>query len=124
MAVADDEVHAIERRDFMWRALRITAGYDDSGLGILAANAANKGAGAAVGFSRNAASIENDQICRIQCCGFAQAAVAQSGGDCFSVGTAGPAPEVLNVICFHIIEFINATPSPLTCARNMAKRSL
>lgn len=76
MAVTDDDVHAIERRDFMWGALRITAGYDDSGLGILAANAANKGAGAAVGFSRNAASIEDDEICRIQCCGFGEATAA------------------------------------------------
>jgi hypothetical protein len=40
-----------------------------------------------------------------------EAAAAQSGGNCFSVGAADTAPEVLNVVCFHIIEFINATPS-------------
>ncbi|MGB0121964.1 MAG: hypothetical protein WBP63_00920, partial [Silvibacterium sp.] len=37
-----------------------------------------------------------------------QSMASQSGGDGFSVGAAGTASEVLNVVFFHIIEFTNA----------------
>ena len=109
MAVADNGTHALKSGDFMRGTLRVTASNNDLGLRIQAANAANKGAGAAVGLRRNAASIQNDEICRIRCCRLGQATVAQSGGDGLAVRAAGPASEVLNVICFHIIESINAT---------------
>lgn len=36
---------------------------------------------------------------------------AQTGGNGFPVKTAGAAPEVLNVVSFHTIEFINGVPN-------------
>jgi hypothetical protein len=110
MAVSNDGVNAFQSGDFRGSALGITTGYDNSRPRIPASDAAYESERAAVGFLSHAAGVENHDLSRIQRGGFGQSAAAETRGNGFSVSTAGPASEVLNVVCFHNIEFINPTP--------------
>jgi hypothetical protein len=69
MAVADNCLDAVNNRNFVWRALGVTTGYNDFGVWIPTVCAPDKGASRAVGFCRYAAGIEDDELCRIYTCG-------------------------------------------------------
>ena len=62
VAVADDGVDFGQGGEFLRGALGVAAGDDDAGGGVLAADAADEGAGLAVGFGGDAAGIYNDNI--------------------------------------------------------------
>lgn len=108
MAVADDGVDALQCGDFRGRALRITACNNDFGGWIPTPCAPNKGAGGTIRFRCNATGVYNDELGGVESCSLRESAVAQSGGNGFTIRTARAASKVLNVVCFHTIEFSNA----------------
>jgi CheY-like chemotaxis protein len=107
VAVADDGVDFGESGEFLRGALGVTAGDDDASLGVLAANAAEPGAGLAIGFRGDATGVYDDNICRRKVLGRNKAAMAQIGGNGLAIGAAGAAPKVFDVIFCHVAQCIN-----------------
>ena len=62
VAVADDGVDFGQGGEFLRGALGVASGDDDAGGGVLAADAADPGAGLAVGLGGDAAGIYNDNM--------------------------------------------------------------
>ena len=60
VGIADDQSHAGQRGDLFRGALRVTSGDHDSGLRILAADAADGGARILIGAGRDGAGIQDD----------------------------------------------------------------
>ena len=102
VAVPNHGVDFREGGELLRRALGIAAGDDDACGRVLAADAAEPGAGLAVGFRSHAASIDNDNICRRRVLGRSKAAMAQVGGNGLAIGAAGAAAEVFHVIFCHV----------------------
>jgi hypothetical protein len=62
VAVSDDCIDFGHRGQFLGRALRVTAGYDHPGIGVLAANAAQPSAGLTVSLCGNATGVYNNDM--------------------------------------------------------------
>ena len=107
MAVPNDYIDAIQRRNFLWRTLRIAASEDDPRPRIRPPHPPQKGACAAVRLSRHAARIENHHRSGSQVASLGQSRRAQAGGNRLAIRPARPAAEVLNVIFFHVNQSIN-----------------
>jgi hypothetical protein len=112
VGVADYCGHAGEAGDFFGGALSVASGDDDSCRGVLAADAADGGAGILIGGTCDGASIQNHQVglagrCAGQTAGFE---LAFEGG---AVGLSGAASEVFDVEGGH--EDIVAPPGDFFC---------
>jgi hypothetical protein len=103
VAVADDGADAFEARQFFGCALCVASGDDDSGVGILAMDAADEGTGAAVGIGGDTAGIHDDDAGGREICCRLQAPMAQPCRDRLSIGAAGTASKVLDVIFCHSV---------------------
>lgn len=102
VAVADDSVDFGEGGEFLGSTLGVATRNDDASIWILAAHAADESAGLAVGLRSYAAGIYNNDMGSGRLPGGLETAPAQIGGDGLSVGAAGAAAEVFNVIFCHI----------------------
>ena len=107
VAVADDRVDFGEGAEFLGSALGVAAGDDDADPGIFAANAAQVGAGLAVGFGGDTTGIYNHDVGVGGLGSRVKSAHAQAGGNGLTVGTAGAAAEVFDVIFCHVAQCIN-----------------
>ena len=113
MAVPNHHIHASQRRNFLRRALRIAAGEDHPRSRTRPPHAPQKGASTAVRLRRHAACVQNDNGCRLQTGSFLEPSPAQPGGNRLAIRPARPAPEVLNVIFFHVNQSINGPDAGL-----------
>ena len=77
MAVPNDHIHTIQRRNFLRRTLRIAPGKDHPRPRTRPPHPPQKGAGVAVRLSRHAASIENHNGCGSQVASLRQALPAR-----------------------------------------------
>ena len=98
VAVADDRVDFGEGGEFLGGALGVASGDNDADPGIFASNAAQVGAGLAVGFGGDATGIYNYDVGVGGLGSRVKSAHAQAGGNGLTVGTAGAAAEVFDVI--------------------------
>ena len=62
MAVSDDGKHSRQSGNFIRRPLRITAGHNNTSLRIVTLDAANVGAGVAIGFRGDGAGIDHHDV--------------------------------------------------------------
>ena len=97
VAVADHGGDAGQGGDFLRRSLGIAAGDDDAGLGIGSTDAADVGAGVAVGLGGDGAGVHHDHIGVPQVGGGERVQAVEAGGDGVSVGLAGAASEIFHM---------------------------
>ncbi len=107
MAVPNDYIDAIQRRNFVRRALRIASGEHHPRLRTGPPHPPKKGASAAVGLRRYTARIENHDRGRGKVARLGKPRCAQAGGNCLAIRPARSTPKVLNVIFFHVNQSIN-----------------
>jgi len=100
--VADDMRDTAQGSDFLGSALRIAAGDDDAGLGILALNAADGGAGILISGRGHCAGIEYDDRGLARGGGARKAEFLELTFERGAVGLGGAATEVFYVISGHI----------------------
>lgn len=103
VGVADYYAYARERGDFFWGALGVASRYYDLGFGILAADAADGGAGVLIGGRSDGASVQ-DYDCGLRgraCAG--EAALFELAFEGGAVGLSGTAAEVLYVVGGHMV---------------------
>jgi hypothetical protein len=103
MAVADNRGDAADFRQLTRSALRVASGYNNLCLRIFAVNAAYEGACSTVGVGRDAASVYDDNVCCGKICRGMKPASAQPSRNSLSVGAAGPASKVLDMVFCHVV---------------------
>ena len=59
--ISDDEIYARQRSDFFRSTLRVAAGDDDSGIGILPAHSSNGGSRILIRSRGHGAGVKNDE---------------------------------------------------------------
>ena len=95
--IADDRAHAREGGNFFRSTLRIAAGYDDLGPGVLAANATDRGACVPIGRSGYRAGVKHDNSGVARFASALQSSLAELALDGCAVRLSGAASEIFHV---------------------------
>src|ERR1700733_15856937 len=103
MAVADNRGDAADSRQLIRSALRVASGYNNLCLRIFAMNAAYEGARSVVGVGGDTASVYDDNVCCDKTCRGMKPVAAQPSRNSLSVGAAGPASKVLDMVFCHVV---------------------
>ncbi len=103
MAVSDDRTHAFDRSYFFRRALCVASGNKNPRLWVSAMHAADEGARFAVGLFGHAAGVHDHNAGGGKITSGTEPLMAQIGGNGLSIRAACAAPEVLDVISFHML---------------------
>ena len=97
VGVSDDLGDSGKRGNFRRRALRIAAGHDDLGLGIIAVNAADGSTGILIGGGCDGAGIQDDKFSFHSSRGTGKATLLELMLNGSAVGLGGAAAEIFNV---------------------------
>src|SRR5574341_1809162 len=101
MRVADDPAHAFQRGQFLWSALRITAGGDELCPGIGLVDCSKGLSRLRIGRSGDGASVHNHDVSHLARARAKETASEELKLDRRGIGLGGPAAEIHNVKRSH-----------------------